>query len=399
MTNPPPKPDFTDADLAQLRAYRLGRLRGRMKAAQVALCVLNNPVSLRYAADFREYPLFQAHIPTACLLVPVEGALTMCGAAQRNLPGVAAYRPSPLLTAFDGGLDIAQLSRRFAAILKDVLKENHLYEPGARIALERHPPPVTQAIADAGLRTVNAEGLVEQARAIKSPLEIRCMEHSVAVAEYGIAQMLDQLQPGITENQLWSVLHQINIAHDGDWIDGRMLSSGQRTNPWLQEATDKVIQAGELVGFDTDLIGPGGYCADISRSVLCRPARPTPSQKHAYRHAWDEIHHNLELLRPGVTFAEISARAFPREPQFIARRYPCVVHGVGMSDEYPKIYYAEDWASCGYDGVVRENMVLCVESFSGSEHGGEGVKLEQMARITENGYQLLSRYPFEEDLL
>ena len=225
------------------------------------------------------------------------------------------------------------------------------------------------------------------------------MRHSIAVAEFGIERMLQKLQSGITENQLWSVLHQVNAAHDGDWIDGRMLCSGQRTNPWLQEATGKVIEAGELVGFDTDLIGPGGYCADISRTVLCRPAKATEQQKYAFRHAWEEVQYNLELLRPGVTFAELSARAFARQPEFIAHRYPCVMHGVGLCDEYPKIYYREDWPDNGYDGVVRENMVLCVESFSGSEHGGEGVKLEQMARVTKNGYELLSRYPFDQDLL
>ena len=402
VTSLPRKPaavNFTDADLTQLREYRLGRLRGRMKAAEVVLCVLNNPVNLRYAADFREYQLFQAHIPTAYLFVPVEGPLTMHGAAQRNLPTIDSYRPSDFLTAFDGGLDAAENSRRFAANVIDYLKENHLHDSNPRIALERFSPSVLQAVSRTGLRVTDAESLAEEARAIKSPLEIRRMQHAIAVAEFGIERMLDKLEPGITENQLWSVLHQVNIAHDGDWIDGRMLCSGRRTNPWLQEATDKVIQAGELVGFDTDMIGPGGYCADISRTVLCRPAAPTQQQKHAFRHAYDEIHYNIELLRPGITFAEISERAFTREPEFIARRYPCVMHGVGMCDEYPKIYYREDWPASGYDGIVRENMVLCVESFSGSAHGGEGVKLEQMARITENGYELLSHYPFDRGLL
>ncbi len=398
----PRKAHFTETELTQLRDYRLGRLRREMNAAEVALCVLNNPVNLRYAADFHEYQLFQAHIPTSYLFVPAAGHLVMHGAAQRNLPAVGEYRPSDFLTPFDGGPDIGKNSRRFAANVVAYLKQNHLYESGARVALERFSPVVAEAVANAGaagLRVVDGEGLLEQARAIKSPLEIRCMQYCIEVAEFGIHRMLEKLEPGISENQLWSILHQVNIAHGGDWIDGRMLCSGRRTNPWLQEATDKVIEAGELVGFDTDLIGPGGYCADISRTVLCQPARPTARQKYTFRHAYDEVRENLELLRPGITFAEISARAFARRPEFIARRYPCVMHGVGMCDEYPKIYYREDWPANGYDGVIRENMVLCVESFCGSERGGEGVKLEQMARVTETGYALLSHYPFDRWLL
>ena len=37
------------------------------------VCVLTNPVSLRYAADYRGFPLFQSHIPSTYLMVPVEG--------------------------------------------------------------------------------------------------------------------------------------------------------------------------------------------------------------------------------------------------------------------------------------------------------------------------------------
>lgn len=44
-------------------------------------------------------------------------------------------------------------------------------------------------------------------------------------------------------------------------------------------------------------------------------------------------------------------------------------------------------------------MTLCVESFIGEEHQGEGVKLEQQVLITETGVELLSRFPFEEALL
>ena len=42
----------------------------------------------------------------------------------------------------------------------------------------------------------------------------------------------------------------------------------QRTNPWMQESSNKVIQSGEMVSFDTDMVGPYGYCADISRAFV-----------------------------------------------------------------------------------------------------------------------------------
>ena len=43
-------------------------------------------------------------------------------------------------------------------------------------------------------------------------------------------------------------------------------------------------------------------------------------------------------------------------------------------------------------------MVICIESFIGSEHGGEGVKLEQQVVQTRDGCELLSAFPWDEEL-
>ena len=225
------------------------------------------------------------------------------------------------------------------------------------------------------------------------------MRWSIEVAEAGMRRMRDVLAPGVTENQLWAVLAATNIAQDGDWCDGRMLCSGSRTNPWLQEASSRVIRAGELVAFDTDMIGPFGYCADISRTWLCGEGRPSDSQRELYQRAYDEVHSNMALIRAGMSFSEISESGFRQPDKFIPNRYSCLAHGVGMSDEWPKVFYQQDWMEKGYHGVLEENMVLCVESYVGAQDGTEGVKLEEQVLVAPHGYERLSRYPFEQDFL
>ncbi|MEP7204272.1 MAG: M24 family metallopeptidase, partial [Ilumatobacteraceae bacterium] len=74
-------------------------------------------------------------------------------------------------------------------------------------------------------------------------------------------------------------------------------------------------------------------------------------------------------------------------------------HGVGMSDEWPRVYYRQDWDAHGYDGVIDPHMVLSVESFVGSDQRGPGVKLEQMYLVTDDGPEPLSTYPYEPSLL
>ena len=153
------------------------------------------------------------------------------------------------------------------------------------------------------------------------------------------------------------------------------------------------------MAFDTDMIGPFGYCADISRTWLCGPAEPTAEQRDVYRRAHDEVRHNIGLVRPGVTFFEFMEKAYRQPGHLVARRYPTPCHGIGMSDEYPKLHHRQDRDNGAYDGLIEENMTLCVESYCGSDRGGPGAKLEQMVLVKADGCELLTSYPFEEALL
>ena len=75
------------------------------------------------------------------------------------------------------------------------------------------------------------------------------------------------------------------------------------------------------------------------------------------------------------------------------------MHGIGLCDEYPCIYHLKDWEAKGLEGVIEENMTLCVESFIGPAGSREGDKLEQQVLVTTTGPRLLSSFPFEDALL
>ena len=108
---------------------------------------------------------------------------------------------------------------------------------------------------------------------------------------------------------------------------------------------------------------------------------------------------NMALLRPGLTFRELTFGGNQLDAKYRKLQYGVKYHGVGLCDEYPAIYYPEDWESSGYDGVLQPGMCLCVEAYIGEEGGREGVKLEDQVVITESGYELLSHFPFDPRLL
>jgi len=267
-----------------------------------------------------------------------------------------------------------------------------------RMAVDRCEPWAAKHFIDAGISLFDAQEPIEKARMIKLPEEIQCLQLAIDVCDVSVNRMRESIKPGITENQLWGVLHDNNIAHDGEWIECRLLASGQRTNPWFQESGNKIIEAGEIVAFDTDMVGPMGYLADISRTYVCPGKKPTSNQRMLYDIAQEQLLTNIDLIKPGLSFRDFAEQCWPVPEKFLPNRYMLMIHGAGMVDESPTVAYAIDFDDWGYDGVFEENMCVCVESYIGEVGGREGVKIEEQVLITESGAIRMSNVPLVDAL-
>ena len=214
-----------------------------------------------------------------------------------------------------------------------------------------------------------------------------------------MARLRSAVAPGLSENELWSILHQTVIALGGDYVETRLLASGPRTNPWFQETGERRLEPGELVALDTDVVGCHGYYCDFSRTFHTGPTEPTTLAARAVpaRPRAGAPQHGV--LRPGLSFRDYSLQAWEIPERFVANRYFLSAHGCGMTGEYPYLYHHLDFEDSGYDGVLEPGMTICVESYIGEDGGHEGVKLEQQVLITDDGTKLLSSFPFEEALL
>jgi Xaa-Pro aminopeptidase len=268
-----------------------------------------------------------------------------------------------------------------------------------RIAVDRLDPLGTWELQRLGVTIEDGQKLIATAKKIKGPEEIKAIRNAVTLCEVGLQRMRLALQPGITEQALWSHLHQANIEFGGEWIETRLLTSGPRTYPWYQECSSRVIEEGDMVSFDTDLIGAHGYAADMSRSWLAGDRPASDAQRRLYATAHQMLSHNIALFRPGMSFREIAAQSWVLPEAFAEHSLPALAHGIGMVNEYPLILSQRHWEQAGYDDVLAENMVLCVEAYAADGLCGEGVKLEQQILVTAEGPELLSQYPFEERLL
>jgi Xaa-Pro dipeptidase len=386
-----------------MRHYRLSRLREQMAAQDIGACVLTTSYSIRYASGVRNCAVFQNHILAGYLFVPREGPVILFDSEPgrntgQGLGTIDECRDDILpLSYMYAGERLDEWTIRWAEQMADLIDAHG--GGNRRFAIENAGPEAPAHFARHDVTIVDAARVVEPARNIKSPDEILCMNVAIAAAEDGMWRMHNALRPGMSEVELWSHLWQANIEAEGDWLECRLLSSGDRTNPWQQEASSRMIRPNELVAFDTDMVGPFGYSADISRTFFSGPGTPSPEQRDLYARAFEEVHHNMELVRAGVSFREITETGFRQPERFRAQRYPVMMHGIGMSDEWPCVFYPEDAERFAYDGHLETGMCMCVESYVGEVGGREGVKLEQQVLVTDDGYELLTSFPFEEALL
>ncbi len=400
MTADPLREPVTPQLQARVRRARLARLREQMIAHDVGALVLVDPVNVRYATGTRNMQVFSARNPARYAFVAAEGPLVLfdfagCEHLARGIDTVDEIRIATTASFVAAGGRLDEATRRWAEEIADLARRHG--GDDRRIGLERFNAAAAFALAALGFEVIDAQPAVERARAIKVPGEVALMQDSMDAVQDGVAALERALEPGIRENELWAHLWRHVIATGGDYVETRLLSSGPRTNPWFRECGERRIEAGDLVALDTDVVGRHGYYADFSRSFVCG-ARPSPAQRTLYALAREQLAHNLELMRPGLAFAEVSARGWRIPAPYLKHRYYLLAHGIGMTGEYPYIVYADDFAAGGYDGVIEPGMVLCVESFIGAESGGEGVKLEQQVLITDDGHRLMSSYPLDEAL-
>jgi Xaa-Pro aminopeptidase len=384
--------------LDDARAYRLGRFRDQMAKHDVAALLLYDPINIRYAFDSSNMQVWTTHNPMRYAMILADGPAILwefkgCEHLNDGLPGIDELRTAVSWMFMAKGDKAVGNVEVWADELASLV---HEYGGGnTRVAVDKLDGPGIFALQERGVSYVEGTELAELARSIKSPSEIELMRWTIRVCEAGMARIYEHSLPGATERELWAHLHFENARSGGDWLETKLLTCGPNTNPWYKECSDRVCQSGEMISFDTDMIGPYGYCADLSRSWTCGYTPMNDTQKRLYATARNQIEHNLALVLPGMSYAEYNAKSWRIPQEHVDYRYSLALHGVGMADEYPVIPLHVDFDRTAMSGEIEPGMVLCVESLIG-EVGSESVKLETQVLITDTGYERLDSFPWED---
>jgi Xaa-Pro aminopeptidase len=386
------------ATLKQARAYRKQRLVDQLRKHDCGAILLYDPCNIRHALDVSNMQVWMLHNPSHYAVVCADGHAVdfeYKGAEHlaKGLETIDEIRTAIAWFYFAAGSRMAERLKPWSGEIVDLLKTHG--GGSKRLAVDKCETPGIDALRALGVDVVEGQELTEHARSIKSREELELMGWTIRVCEAGMARMYENSLPGKSEQEIWAELHYENIRSGGEWLETRLLAIGERTNPWFQECSDHVGRTGDMLAFDTDMIGPYGYCADVSRSWTVGHTKMTNQQRTLYSAAVEQIHHNLALLKPGLSFREFNEKSWRIPEKYQARRYSVALHGVGMADEYPSVALHPDF-SRNYEGVFEENMTVCVESLIGEDSGRECIKLETQVVITPGGAQRLDSFPWED---
>jgi Xaa-Pro aminopeptidase len=81
------------------------------------------------------------------------------------------------------------------------------------------------------------------------------------------------------------------------------------------------------------------------------------------------IRTNMEMLKPGVTIPELTANYHAVDERFQAQKCGCLMHGLGLCDDWPLVTYPDQAVAGAYDYPLEPGMTLCVEVLTGKVGG------------------------------
>ncbi|MFK7835447.1 MAG: dimethylsulfonioproprionate lyase DddP [Sulfitobacter sp.] len=394
-------------NLPTMRRYRWERLTQHIVDRDYGGLLMFDPLNIRYATDSTNMQLWNTHNPFRAVLLCADGYMVMWD--YKNSPFLSEF--NPLVREQRSGADLFYFDRGDKVnVAADVLSNEVralIAEHGGgnmRLAVDKVMLHGLRALEAQGFEVMEGEEVTEKSRSVKGPDEILAMRCASHACETAVRKMEDfaraQVPLGQTsEDDIWAVLHAENIKRGGEWIETRLLTSGPRTNPWFQECGGRIVQNNEIVAFDTDLVGSYGICVDISRTWWVGDQKPRADMVYAMQHAVEHIQTNMQMLKPGVMIPELSANTHVLDAQFQAGKYGCLMHGVGLCDEWPLVAYPDHAVEGAYDYPLEPGMVLCVEVLAQAEGGDFAIKLEDQVLVTEDGFENLTTYPLDEALM
>ena len=351
-----------------------------------ALLVCTEP-EVRYLTGFHT-PFWQSPTRPWFVILPAEGrpvaVIPGIGASAMATTWVTDIRTWPAPRPADDGL----------ALLVDTLAEltGGVDGTSTRIGLPMgHETHVRMPLADldqlrvriAPAGFVDATDIVRGLRMVKSDREVAKVAHICDVVSGAFEGIGNLLSVGMTEREAFRAFRIDLLERGADDVPYLVGATGPGFDDIIKQPSDRVIDAGDLLMFDTGSVFDG-YSSDFDRYVAF--GRADEDAKRAYRTVWEATEAGLATAKPGATTSDLW-RAMAEVLDAggsLGNSVGRLGHGLGMQ--------VTEWPShTADDGTVpEEGMVLTLEPGLTWAPGRMMVHEENLV-LRADGPEMLSR--------
>ncbi len=386
-------------DMQRLRDYRLERARASLDASECGAFLLFDFYNIRYVTQtwiggalgdkMSRYALLirgeepyiwdfgsaaKHHRLFAPWLIPEHSQAGMLGLRGAVAPDAGLMRDA--VTQIKGLLGAAGVA-------------------GMPLGVDIAEVPFMFELQNQGLRVVDSQQLMLDAREIKSRDEIILLNTAAAMVDGVYQEVAEMLKPGIKENEIVAHVNKRLYELGSDQVEAVNAVSGERCNPHPHNFSDRIIRPGDQAFFDI-IHSYNGYRTCYYRTFSVGSS--TASQRDAYSRAREWMDSAIDAVGPGVGTDEIArlwptaeSLGFDNEMAAFGLQFG---HGLGLGlHERPIISRLN---SLNNPIEIKTGMVFALETYCPASDGFSAARIEEEVVVTEQGPLVLTRFPAQE---
>ncbi len=386
-------------DFRRLHAYRLARIRQALKNSKLGALLLFDVNNIRYVTSTKIGEWERDKLCRFALLSgDNEPILWDFGSAAVHHRLYCDWMPTENFRAGMLGMrgtvpPSAGLMQRHAEEIKALLVEAGVAD--MPLGLDLVEPGMWHELEKAGLKLVDGQQVMLDAREIKNIDEITLLNQAAAMVD-GVYHMIwEELKPGVRENDIVAKANKMLYEMGSDDVEAINAISGERCNPHPHNFTDRLIRPGDQAFFDI-LQSYMGYRTCYYRTF--NVGRATPSQHDAYKKCREWLDSAIDLIRPGMSTDRV-ASVWPKAEEFgfpdeMAAFGLQFGHGLGLAlHERPII---SRLVSLDQPMELKTGMVFALETYCPASDGFSAARIEEEVVVTDKGCQVITHFPAEE---
>ncbi len=386
----------------RLRKERLARIKTILAESEVGSLLCFDMNNIRYITSTHIGTWAMDKLSRFCLLPQNDEPINWdFGSAARHhelyCPWLGDGRSRAGISTLRGAMSpesgrAEDVARKIRLELEERGLEN---EP---IGVDVVEPPVFFALQAEGLTVVDGQQLMQEARVIKTQDEITLLNTASMMVDAAYEKLYETMRAGMSESECVALVSELLYKLGSEQVEGVNAIGGERCSPHPHVFSDRILRPGDPVYFDI-LHSYMGYRTCYYRTFAIGSA--SPALIDAYKRCRDYLDAAIDLIRPGVTTAEVVSVwpkaqefGFPDEESCFGLQYG---HGIGLSIWEKPVF--SRLVSLDHPETIEVGMVFALETYWPASDGWSAARIEEELVVTEDGCEIITRFPAEELLI